>query len=45
MAKHELWELRQWQALPLSVKIRITQERIINWVDEFGNIFDNPELI
>lgn len=36
MAKHELWELRQWQALPLSVKIRMTQERIRNWVNEFG---------
>lgn len=33
MAKHELWELRQWQALPISVKIRMTQERIRNWVD------------
>lgn len=36
MAKHELWELRQWQALPISVKIRMTQERIRNWVNEFG---------
>lgn len=33
--KHTLAELRQWQALPLSVKIRMTAERIRNWVDEF----------
>ena len=34
--KHTLAELQQWQALPLSVKIRMTAERIRNWVDEFG---------
>jgi NH3-dependent NAD+ synthetase len=36
MAKHELWELQQWQSLPLSVKIRMTQERIRSWVNEYG---------
>lgn len=36
MAKHELWELKQMQALPLSVKLRMTQQRIRDWVNEFG---------
>ena len=36
MAKHELWELRQMQALPLSTKLRMTQQRIRDWVNEFG---------
>ena len=36
MAQHELWELQQMQALPLSLKIRLTQERIRQWVNEFG---------
>ena len=36
LAKHELWELKQWQSLPLSIKIRMTQERIRGWVNEFG---------
>lgn len=36
MAKHELWELRQMQALPLNVKLRMTQQRIRDWVNEFG---------
>lgn len=36
MANHELWELRQMQALPLSVKLRMTQQRIRDWVNEFG---------
>lgn len=36
MAKHELWELRQMQALPLSIKLRMTQQRIRDWVNEFG---------
>lgn len=29
-------ELYQWQALPLNIKVRMTAERIRNWVDEFG---------
>ena len=36
MAKHELWELQQLQSLPLSVKIRMTENRIRGWVDEYG---------
>lgn len=35
-AKHTKEELKQWQALPLSVKILMTQERIRAWVREFG---------
>lgn len=29
-------DLRQLQALPLSLKIRLTQDRIRQWVNEFG---------
>lgn len=36
MAKHEMWELQQMQSLPLNMKIRMTQERIRQWVNEFG---------
>lgn len=36
MAKHTLNELRQWQALPLSIKVRMTEERIRMWVREYG---------
>ena len=35
-AKHTKEELRQWQALPLSVKVLMTKERIRQWVNEFG---------
>ncbi len=34
--KHEIWELRQMQALPLESKIMMTKHRIQTWVDEFG---------
>lgn len=34
--KHTMAELQQWQALPLAVKIRMTQERIREWVKEYG---------
>ena len=34
--KHEMWELQQMQALPLSLKVRLTQQRIRDWVNEFG---------
>lgn len=34
--KHTISELRQWQALPLNIKISMTQERIKYWVDEYG---------
>lgn len=33
MAKHEAWELRQMQSLPLAAKIRMTQRRIRDWYD------------
>ena len=35
-AKHEIWELRQMQALPLESKVAMTKHRIQTWVDEFG---------
>ena len=35
--KHTLQELYQWQALPLNVKILMTQARIRSWVNEFGS--------
>lgn len=34
--KHTKDELRQWQALPLNVKVRMTASRIRGWVNEFG---------
>lgn len=34
--KHTIQELYQWQALPLKLKIRMTQQRIRDWVREFG---------
>lgn len=36
MAKHELWHLKQMQSLPLEAKISMTQYRIRQWVDEYG---------
>ena len=36
MALHTLTDLKQRQALPLEIKIRMTQQRIREWVDEFG---------
>ena len=36
MGKHTIDELRQWQALPLSIKIRMSMERIRMWVREYG---------
>ena len=36
MAKHTMQELYQWQALPLNIKVRMTAERIRNWVNEFS---------
>ena len=33
---HELWELRQMQSLPLAAKVRMTENRINDWVREFG---------
>ena len=34
--KHTMNDLYQMQSLPLSAKIRMTQNRINGWVDEFG---------
>ena len=34
--KHTMTDLYQMQSLPLSAKIRMTQNRINWWVDEFG---------
>lgn len=34
--RHTMGELRQWQSLPLPVKIRMTETRIRGWVHEFG---------
>lgn len=36
MSRHTIDELRQWQALPLSIKVRMTQTRIRGWIDEYG---------
>ena len=36
MAKHTMQELYQLQALPLNIKVRMTAERVRNWVNEFG---------
>ena len=36
MAKHTMQGLYQWQALPLNIKVRMTAERVRNWVNEFG---------
>ncbi len=36
MARHELWELKQMQSLPLQAKIQMTRYRIRQWIDEFG---------
>lgn len=34
--KHTMTDLYQMQSLPLSAKIRMTQNRINGWVEEFG---------
>lgn len=35
MAVHTIDDLRQMQALPLNLKIRLTQDRIRGWLDEY----------
>ena len=35
-SKHTLQELHNWQSLPLNIKIRMTQQRIRDWVNYFG---------
>ncbi len=40
MARHEMWELRQMQSLPLQAKIRMTEYRIRQWYEEFdGQVY------
>ena len=36
MARHTLQDLQELQALPLNLKIRLTQQRIREWVNHFG---------
>lgn len=36
MAKHTRDELKQMQALPLNIKIKMTQQRIRDWYNYWG---------
>lgn len=36
MAKHTISDLYQMQSLPLSIKVRMTQNRIRGWINEYG---------
>ena len=36
MGKHKIEDLWQMQSLPLSAKVRMTENRINAWVDEYG---------
>lgn len=36
MAQHTLHDLKQMQALPISIKLRMTEQRIRDWVYEYG---------
>lgn len=36
MAVHTMQELKQFQAMPLPVKVAMTQTRIRAWVDYYG---------
>ena len=36
MSAHTMDDLRMMQALPLSVKVRMTETRIRQWVDYYG---------
>ena len=36
MNRHTLQELQELQALPLEIKIRLTQQRIREWINHFG---------
>ena len=36
MAKHTINDLYQMQALPLEAKVKMTERRITEWVDEYG---------
>ena len=40
MNKHYEWELKQYQCLSLESKIRLTNERIKGWINEYdGNVY------
>lgn len=34
--KHEIWELKQMQSMPLDIKIKMTETRIRDWYDYWG---------
>lgn len=34
--KHEIWELKQMQSLPLDIKIKMTETRIRDWYEYWG---------
>ena len=36
MAKHTISDLYQMQSMPLHIKVRMTQNRIRGWIDEYG---------
>ena len=36
MSKHTMSDLYQMQSLPLSAKVKMTKDRIIQWVEEYG---------
>ena len=36
MAEHTIQELKMRQALPLDIKVRMTEQRIREWVSEYG---------
>ena len=36
MAKHTISDLYQMQSMPLSIKVRMTENRIRWWIDEYG---------
>ena len=36
MALHTIQDLKMRQALPLDIKVRMTQQRIREWINEFG---------
>lgn len=38
VAKHEMWELKQMQSLPLEAKIRMTQRRIRDWYEYWNGM-------
>lgn len=41
MAKHEIYELKQMQALPLSAKVNMTLRRIIEWKEYWESKGEN----